>query len=317
VENDGPKTPSGEEEVDPTANVVHFPGDWFGPRDDLVPFGPRASDAASEVADEPSVGARTPVRAQDFWGEESASIHDAMAGPEAEPGTGAGAVEPVAQPIAASGAGVRRVRVRRPRVRLRRPRVDVRRARLRLPRPAVPRLGRRPTMVAAGVAFGCLLVASVVGSLWSGAVSAPRAGRDAAGFSPAVIGPAVPPITTAPTKSRPASRRSAGHGRASHAAHSRARVSRARVSASSSRTRGGSEAVAAAASPSGSVANSASSVHSSTGTAGSSATSSGGGAPPASASSDSTSGSGGGSGGSGQTAGPAGPGAPFGPGHLG
>jgi hypothetical protein len=52
--------------------VVRLPRDWLGPRDELVPFGPRAS---SEDAEEP------PPTAEDFWGERSASIHDALQAP--------------------------------------------------------------------------------------------------------------------------------------------------------------------------------------------------------------------------------------------
>lgn len=53
-------------------NVVRLPRDWLGPRDELVPFGPRAS---SDDAEEP------PPSAEDFWGERSAAIHDALQAP--------------------------------------------------------------------------------------------------------------------------------------------------------------------------------------------------------------------------------------------
>jgi hypothetical protein len=49
--------------------VVRLPRDWLGPREDLVPFGPRAS--APEA----------PPSAADFWGERSAAIHDALEAP--------------------------------------------------------------------------------------------------------------------------------------------------------------------------------------------------------------------------------------------
>jgi hypothetical protein len=65
-------TESGEQEARPRTNVVRLPRDWLGPRDELVPFGPRAS---SEDAEEP------PPTAEDFWGERSASIHDALQAP--------------------------------------------------------------------------------------------------------------------------------------------------------------------------------------------------------------------------------------------
>jgi hypothetical protein len=69
---EGRNTESGEQEAPPRTNVVRLPRDWLGPRDELVPFGPRAS---SEDAEEP------PPTAEDFWGERSASIHDALQAP--------------------------------------------------------------------------------------------------------------------------------------------------------------------------------------------------------------------------------------------
>jgi hypothetical protein len=303
VEIDGPNTPGGEEEADPAANVVRFPGDWFGPRDELVPFGPTAPGADADESPVPG-----PVRAQDFWGEESASIHDAMAGPGVAEDAG-----PVAGPVAPRN----RTRARRAlaaRVRVRWPQLHLPRLQVHLPRADVP---RRPLLIAAGVACGCLLVASVIGSLWSGRVSLAHGGRDAATLSPAVIAPAVPPITSARSRGRAAPRRRpATDGRASRTGHTRARASRARTSASAG-TRGTSQAVVASTSSSSSVASSTPSDQSS-GTAGaSSATSGAGSAGSASVSSDSSSGGGGGSGGGGQSSGPVGPGAPFGPGHLG
>jgi len=52
--------------------VVRLPRDWLGPREELVPFGPRAS---SEGAEE------SPPSPNDFWGERAASIHDALEAP--------------------------------------------------------------------------------------------------------------------------------------------------------------------------------------------------------------------------------------------
>jgi hypothetical protein len=290
VENDGGNTPAGDEEVDPTANVVDFPGDWFGPREDLVPFGPRASESGSGGADEPGVAQPTPVRAEDFWGEQSWSMHDAMAGPEAG--------RPELEPEVSSRRRPARPRVRSPP------------ARVRLPRARAPQLGRRPAMVAAGVAFACLLVASVVGSIWSGAVPASRGGHDAAALSPAVIAPAVPPITTARVKPRPASRRRLATRRrsTSHPKHARARVNR--VGSAGARASSGVTVASASGSSQSATQSSASSDQSS------SAASSGTGATPVSSTTNSSGGSGG-SGGSSRASGPVGPGAPFGPGHLG
>lgn len=60
-----------------TSNVFRLPVDWLGPREDLVPVGPRA-DAAAAGAD--AAAADPPLRAaaaSDFWGEDSAAVQDA------------------------------------------------------------------------------------------------------------------------------------------------------------------------------------------------------------------------------------------------
>jgi hypothetical protein len=83
-------------EEDRLTNVVRLPVDWLGPREDLVPFGVRASDLAMDadvaVATDPA-----PSRAADFWGEGSAALQDALEAPSIArhepPGRGAPAVE--------------------------------------------------------------------------------------------------------------------------------------------------------------------------------------------------------------------------------
>ena len=177
-----------------------------------MPFGPRASNESPPV----------PVRAEDFWGEESASIHDAMAGPrpEVDPTE---PIEPLAEPPPHRRARARRTLA--PRVRVRRPPLRISRPHVRL---TWPRVRGRPVVVAAGVASSCLVAASIVGSLWSGRVPLAHGGRDGATLGPAVIAPAVPPITTAQTEGRAESRRRAAtHGRASRRL-TRVRVRRAR-----------------------------------------------------------------------------------------
>ena len=82
---EGRHTESGEQEARPRTNVVRLPRDWLGPRDELVPFGPRAS---SEDAEEP------PPTAEDFWGERSASIHDALQAPADSVDAPAGTQDP-------------------------------------------------------------------------------------------------------------------------------------------------------------------------------------------------------------------------------
>jgi hypothetical protein len=57
--------------------VVRLPVDWLGPREELVPFGPSARGDQPEEAEGPI----TPLRAEDFWGESSAAIHDALEPP--------------------------------------------------------------------------------------------------------------------------------------------------------------------------------------------------------------------------------------------
>jgi hypothetical protein len=64
--------------------VVPFPGDWIGPRDDLVPLGatPRAGQVQHSGQDCAPAGhedrARQPLDADSFWGEDSASLHEPM-----------------------------------------------------------------------------------------------------------------------------------------------------------------------------------------------------------------------------------------------
>ncbi len=60
----------GEHEAQP--NVVRLPRDWLGPRDELVPFGPRGGTPTDD----------RPTSAADFWGEQSAAIHDALQAPD-------------------------------------------------------------------------------------------------------------------------------------------------------------------------------------------------------------------------------------------
>jgi len=82
---DGRQT-EGDERAQAPDKVVRLPRDWLGPREDLVPFGPRAS------APEP------PPSAADFWGERSAAIHDAVQAPAAEETVADGSRDVVAAP---------------------------------------------------------------------------------------------------------------------------------------------------------------------------------------------------------------------------
>lgn len=67
---EGRRSEGGEHEAQP--NVVRLPRDWLGPRDELVPFGPRVGTPTDE----------RPTSAADFWGEQSAAIHDALQAPD-------------------------------------------------------------------------------------------------------------------------------------------------------------------------------------------------------------------------------------------
>lgn len=61
--------------------MVRLPRDWLGPRDELVPIG--AAAGGPPRPGEPVAGAPTvwPPTAHDFWGEDSAALHDAMQAP--------------------------------------------------------------------------------------------------------------------------------------------------------------------------------------------------------------------------------------------
>lgn len=69
---EGRGTEVGEAEPQSQADVVRLPRDWLGPRENLVPFGPRAVSLDAEAA---------PPSAEDFWGERAAAIHDALQAP--------------------------------------------------------------------------------------------------------------------------------------------------------------------------------------------------------------------------------------------
>ena len=88
---EGRQTEAGEREAQPRATVVRLPRDWLGPREELVPFGPRATSqnaggAASSDAS-PSSVEEPPPSAEDFWGERSAAIHNALQAPADDPAT--------------------------------------------------------------------------------------------------------------------------------------------------------------------------------------------------------------------------------------
>lgn len=61
-----------QEGADEATNVVRIPREWFGPRDGLVPFGPRAWEGDDPA--EPGA----PLDPNAFWGEEASAIHDVL-----------------------------------------------------------------------------------------------------------------------------------------------------------------------------------------------------------------------------------------------
>ena len=114
MEREGPHTGDGRNEADRAGNVVPFPRDWFGPPDELVPIGrsappPQRSPPGPPERDPTDTNDWTgwaddgvlvpltpgnrdpqppPARtrtAADFWGEESATVHDALQAPPPPP----------------------------------------------------------------------------------------------------------------------------------------------------------------------------------------------------------------------------------------
>ena len=87
METEGPTTEHGGEQPGTNNNVVPFPRDWLGPREELIPFGSSAGYGAEHSAAAPG--------AEAFWGGDSGPLH---------------AVLP--EPVAAGGAAGARLRMR-------------------------------------------------------------------------------------------------------------------------------------------------------------------------------------------------------------
>ena len=97
---------------------MRFPRDWFGPVEELVPFGV-ASEPVDSHPGPKETGASVvelapPVpRAEDFWSEGSAAVQDAVQAPEADDAIGGGRAHSTAAPdacrvpIPQSSAGAR------------------------------------------------------------------------------------------------------------------------------------------------------------------------------------------------------------------
>ncbi len=77
MDTDGRQTEPGGRESLADNNVVRLPRDWLGPRDELIPFGPSASEP--EAGNDGRTG--VPTTADAFWGESSGLLQDAMPAP--------------------------------------------------------------------------------------------------------------------------------------------------------------------------------------------------------------------------------------------
>jgi hypothetical protein len=72
-------TDKGRREPREDTNVVPFPGDWIGPRDELVPV---ATGPAGSVSGEDVV---PPLAPDAFWSEHSDAVHDVLKAPAPQP----------------------------------------------------------------------------------------------------------------------------------------------------------------------------------------------------------------------------------------
>ncbi len=145
MDKEGPQNEGNEHGSPPEGKVVRLPRDWLGPRDELVPLGPASGDPAPGAAPPPSP--TPPPSPEDFWGEGSAQIQDALQGPS--PGgvprdTESGRLKrrPWRQRTTRRPFGWRRWAER--------PAAST---------PALPRLRLRRVVMAAAVALVCLVIA--------------------------------------------------------------------------------------------------------------------------------------------------------------
>jgi hypothetical protein len=67
-------------------NVIRFPRDWFGSKDDLIPIGSAADrlDAEAARAAVPAREETSALNADDFWGEGAEALHQPVGIPERE-----------------------------------------------------------------------------------------------------------------------------------------------------------------------------------------------------------------------------------------
>lgn len=202
-------------------NVIRL-RDWLGPREELVPIGPRAD--AAKAADDDPVEAQPPTAAS-FWDEDSGSLQAPMQAPaEAwsgkwEPATDQRSVRPSAS------SPLRRRAIPRPRIRW------------SLGDPFVPRFARRRRAGTAigGLAVCVLLALAVIGQTEGGPRTARKTAASLAGTSPIVTPTGVnrarlTPHTSVVTQiKRHHTSRAGAHHRAARQQHIRVATIRHRV----------------------------------------------------------------------------------------
>ena len=92
METEGPKTEHGGEEPGTINNVVPFPRDWLGPREELIPFGnSTGSEAGSSVAG---------PGAEAFWAGECDPLHAVVAAPATSAPIAGSRLQPLAGRLA-------------------------------------------------------------------------------------------------------------------------------------------------------------------------------------------------------------------------
>jgi hypothetical protein len=242
VETDDRQTEDGGRGARSEDNVVRLPRDWLGPREELVPVG--SAVHAGGTTEHGSVETLPPT-AHDFWGEDSAALHDAMQATQSEH-----RVEDPAAPTS---------RVREPRRRRwHRPRLTSRRG--------IDRLGARRRWLVLGLPAATLLVAvAVIGEAEGPAgapvrlssLASPAARQTQEGFATGTSVTGTPvalararSLTLRVRSSRPTARRSPGaaHSRRAHTRHpAHRRIVRHRSSTSSVAARATTQSPAASA----------------------------------------------------------------------
>lgn len=163
---DSRKTIEGDAGEQPTGNVIRL-RDWLGPREELVPIGPRA---AAEAPDDDPTEAQPPTAAS-FWDEDGGSLQAPMQAP-AEAWSGGRERATDRRSAGPSAPSPRRRATPRPRIRW------------SLGDRLVPR--RRAGAAIGGLAVCVLLALAVIGQTEGGPRTARETGASLAGASPIV-----------------------------------------------------------------------------------------------------------------------------------